>query len=93
MQGKLGVACFAALLAGAGCGSSGGTTGTLTFTTKTTTTLASPTTGELVRCHTLHAKIPPQGASLALSGTGASASARLALTRTSDGSLIISCKP
>ena len=91
MQGKLAGASLVALLVAAGCGS--GTTGSLTFTTKTTTTLADPTTGEVVRCHTLHAKIPPQGESIAVSGTGASASAKLALTRTSGGSLIVSCRP
>ena len=95
MQGKLGVAGLAALLVLVGCGSGGmgGTTGSLTFSTRTTTMLANPTTGELVRCHTLHAQIPPQGEGLTISGTGTSSGAKLQLTRTSDGSLIISCKP
>ena len=85
------VSTLMALLALAGCGS--GTTGSLTFTTKTTTTLANPRTGEPVQCHKLHAKIPPQGESIAASGKGSSASEKLQLTRASDGSLIISCKP
>jgi hypothetical protein len=91
MQQKLEVAGLAGLLVVAGCGS--GATGSLTFTTRTTTTLASPTTGELVRCHTLKAKIPPPGEGMTVWGRGASAGARLQLTRTSGGSLIISCRP
>jgi predicted small lipoprotein YifL len=86
------VVLAAALLSLVGCGS-GAKTGPLVFTTKTTTTLANPTTGQPVRCRSVHAKIPPEGESVALSGKGASSSTKLQLTRQPDGSLIISCKP
>ncbi|HEX4323297.1 MAG TPA: hypothetical protein VHZ77_01575 [Gaiellaceae bacterium] len=93
MDRRLGLSLpAAALLVLAGCGS-GSKTEPLVFTKKTTTTLASPTAGEPVRCLKVHAKIPPEGASIAVSGKGSSSSTKLQLTRQSDGSLIISCKP
>ena len=81
---------MAALLAGCGPGKK---VGSITFTKRTTTTVAHPTTGERVRCHKLHAKIPPQGESISLAGQGSASSEKLQLTSVPDGSLIITCKP
>ena len=82
----------AALLAVVGCGS-GGTTAPLTFTKKTTTTVANPDAGTPVRCGKLHAKIPPEGENIAIAGKGSSSSAKLEISHDTDTSLVISCKP
>ena len=82
----------AALIAGVGCGSST-PTAALTFTKKTTTTVANPDAGTPVRCGKLHAKIPPPGENIAIAGKGSSSSAKLQISHETDTSLIISCKP
>jgi hypothetical protein len=70
---------------------------TLTLTSPTTLTVASATTGALVRC-TNHgiaagARVPSPGHGVGGSADGTSASATLTLTRNSDGSLVVSCQP
>lgn len=69
----------------------------LTLTSPTTLTVASAQTGATVRC-TNHgvaagAKVPSPGHGVSGSVDGTSASATLDLTRDSDGSLVVSCKP
>ncbi len=71
--------------------------GTVTFTAPTTTTIANPTTGQAMRC-TYHgavvgAHVPSAGHGVTGAADGTSASAILNLTRHSDGSLAVSCKP
>jgi hypothetical protein len=67
----------------------------ITFTAPTTTTIASPTTGQAMRC-TYHgisagAYVPSAGQGVAGSADGTKASATLNLVRNSDGSLTVSC--
>ncbi len=78
--------------AAAGCGS-GSKTETLIFTKTTSTTIAHPTTGTLVRCLKVSAKVPPEGEGVAVTGVGTQSSPELQLTRQSDNSLLITCKP
>lgn len=78
--------------AAAGCGS-GTKTEPLIFTKRTSTTIANPKTGVLVRCQKVSAKVPAEGAGVAITGDGTSSSPELQLTRLPDNSLLISCKP
>jgi hypothetical protein len=69
----------------------------MTFTAPTTTTIASPTTGQAMRC-TYHgvssgAHVPSAGHGFAGIADGTKASATLNLTRNNDGSLVVSCTP
>ena len=69
--------------------------GTVTFTAPTTTTIAKPQTGAIMRC-TNHgiaagAVVPPPGHGVGGSADGTSSSAEIKLTRHSDGSLVVSC--
>ena len=69
----------------------------MAFTAPTTTTIASPTTGQAMRC-TYHgvsagAYVPSAGHGVAGSADGTKASATLNLTRNNDGSLVVSYRP
>jgi hypothetical protein len=69
--------------------------GTVTFTAPTTTTIAKPQTGTIVRC-TSHgvaagAVVPAPGHGVSGSADGTSSSATIELTRKNDGSLVVSC--
>jgi hypothetical protein len=69
----------------------------MTFTAPTITTIENATTGQAMRC-TYHgisagAEVPSPGQGVGGSADGTSASATLSLTRKSDGSLAVSCRP
>jgi hypothetical protein len=89
-------------LALAGCGggakhSTPGPPAPMMFTAPTTTTIASPTTGQAVHCAyhgvSAGASVPSAGHGVAGSADGTKASAMLNLTRNNDGSLVVSCTP
>lgn len=95
------VAAVAGLaLAGCGGGAKNSTPGPpapMTFTAPTTTTIANPQRGQAMRCSyhgvTAGAYVPAAGHGVANSADGTHASATLNLTRNSDGSLAVSCRP
>jgi hypothetical protein len=89
----------AAGVALAACGSGAKRTdgpGAWTFTGSITTTIADVQTGDSVRCrgHTgAYVPRPGHGVSAIGDGTSLSSSADLELTRRSDGSLVVICRP
>jgi hypothetical protein len=68
-----------------------------TFTVPTTATFPSAHTGELIRCvnhgTSAGAHVPPPGQGVGAVADGSRFSAELELTRRTDGSLRVSCKP
>jgi hypothetical protein len=89
-------------LAGCGAGSKVASQGpperagpVITFTAPTTTTIASPTTGQAMRCFyhgiSAGAYVPAAGHGVSGAADGTKASAILSLRRNSDGSLTVSC--
>jgi hypothetical protein len=92
-------ALAAAGFALAACGSGAKRTagpGALTFTGSITTTIADVQTGDDVRCRAgTGASVPAPGHGVSAIGDGTSlaSSADLELTRRSDGSLVVICRP
>jgi hypothetical protein len=86
-----------------GCGGApkvhpaGAPSGAITFTAPTTTTIASPRTGQRMVCdnHGVapSASVPSRGHGVAGTADGKYASAIINLTRHSDGTLLVSCTP
>jgi hypothetical protein len=87
----------------AGCGSApkvppaGAPGDALTFTAPTTTTFASPRTGQRMVCdnHGVRpsAYVPSPGHGVSGAADGKNASAIITLTRHNDGTLVVSCTP
>jgi hypothetical protein len=70
--------------------------GAVTFIAPTTTTIAHPQTGAIMRCVShgvaAGAHVPAPGHGVTGSADGKTSSATLILTRKNDGSLVVSCR-